>query len=297
MPLGKDGEHNLLAPGAPGRVSVPPLLPAWQLARETSRATGTPSSWTSRVRGPATPIPGTTSSAPCRRRQFATNHGSGRGPRPAGGGPRTSSTTWSGGPGRRLGCRGRRRSPGLSWPWIMRRLWGGRSQPPPTTGCGVRACCSGTSPNPAQGSGPGRTHLVAGTLLSGAPLGRCRSLLPLWGRVCAGLSARPFFAARHEVMLQLMRLATQCRDSRVQRLRAPARMRPPLSDRFLMDYFPRPLEGGGGGALLPCARRPPRASPRSGSLAAPQRSRPPGADNGTQGALCLEHGAPLCAMC
>ena len=46
-------------------------------------------------------------------------------------------------------------------------------------------------------------HLVAGTLLRGAPLGRCRSLLPLGGRVCAGLSARPFFAARHEVILQL----------------------------------------------------------------------------------------------
>ena len=43
-------------------------------------------------------------------------------------------------------------------------------------------------------------HLVAGTLLCGAPLGRCRSLLPLGVRVCAGLSARPFFAARHEVM-------------------------------------------------------------------------------------------------
>ena len=83
-------------------------------------------------------------------------------------------------------------------------------------------------------------HLVAGTLLGGAPLGRCRSLLPLGGPVCAGLSAR------HEVTLQLMRLATHCRDSWVRRLRAPACMRPPLGDRFLMDYFPRPLEGGGG---------------------------------------------------
>ena len=34
-------------------------------------------------------------------------------------------------------------------------------------------------------------HLAAGVLLSGAPLGRCRSLLPLGGGVCAGLSARP----------------------------------------------------------------------------------------------------------
>ena len=39
-----------------------------------------------------------------------------------------------------LGCRGRWRSPKLSWPWIMRCLWGGRSQPPQTTGWGVRAC-------------------------------------------------------------------------------------------------------------------------------------------------------------
>ena len=51
-------------------------------------------------------------------------------------------------------------------------------------------------------------HLAAGTLLSGAPLELCRSLLPMWGRVCAGLSARPYFAARREVMLQLLRLAT-----------------------------------------------------------------------------------------
>ena len=66
-------------------------------------------------------------------------------------------------------------------------------------------------------------HLAAGTLLSGAPLGRCRSLPPLGARVCAGLSAHPYFAARHKVMLQLMRLATHCRDWWVRRLRAPAR--------------------------------------------------------------------------
>ena len=92
-----------------------------------------------------------------------------------------------------------------------------------------------------------------------------------------------------------MRLATHCRDSWVRRLRAPARMRPPLGDRFLMDYFPRPLEGGP--PLLPYARRPPQAPPRSVPLAAPQRSRPPGAGNGTQGTLCLEHEAPSCARC
>ena len=138
-------------------------------------------------------------------------------------------------------------------------------------------------------------HLVAVTLLCVAPMGRCRSLLPMGGCVCASLLARPFFAARHEVMLQLMRLATHCRDSWVRRLRAPACMRPPLGDRFLMDYYPCPLEGGP--PPLPYARRPPRALPRSVPLAALQRSRPPGAGSGTQGTLCLEHGAPSCPRC
>ena len=73
---------------------------------------GDSSSRTSRVRGPATPIPGTTSSTPCWGTQSASSHGSGRGPHRTGSGPRTSSTAWSGGPGRWLGCRGRRRSPG-----------------------------------------------------------------------------------------------------------------------------------------------------------------------------------------
>ena len=87
-------------------------------------------------------------------------------------------------------------------------------------------------------------HLAVGALLGGPWLGRYRSLLPLGGRVCAGLSARPYFAACHEVMLQLMRLAAHCRDSFARRLRAPARMRPQHIDRFLMDYFPRPPEVG-----------------------------------------------------
>ena len=105
-------------------------------------------------------------------------------------------------------------------------------------------------------------HLVAGTVLCGIPLGWCRSFLPLGGRVCAGLSARPFFAARHEVMLQLMRMVTHCRDSWVWRLRPLARMRPPLGDCFLMDYYPRPLEGGPPSCRMPGGPRGcrPRAS-------------------------------------
>ena len=133
---------------------------------------------------------------------------------------------------------------------------------------------------------------MAGALLGGAPLVRSCSLLPLGGRVCAGLSARPFFAARHEVMLQLMRLATHCRDSWVRRLRVPARMRPPLAT-VAYGLFPTPP--GAGGGLLPYPKRPLRAPPRGVPLAAPQRSRPPRAVSGTQGALCLEHGAPSCA--
>ena len=136
-------------------------------------------------------------------------------------------------------------------------------------------------------------HLVAGTLLCGATLGSCRSLLPLGGRVRAGLLARLFFAARHEVMMQLMHLAMHCRDSGFGA--CGPRMRPPLGDRFLMDYYPRPLEGGP--PLLPYARRPPRAPPKNVHLAAPQRNCPQGAGSGTQGALCLKHWAPSCPSC
>ena len=95
-------------------------------------------------------------------------------------------------------------------------------------------------------------NLAAGNLLRGQPVGRCRPLLPLGGRMCAGLSARPYFAARHEVLQLLLRLADHCRNARVRRLRAPARMRPAVGDRFFMDYFPRPPEGGQPPAAL-CA--------------------------------------------
>ena len=92
-----------------------------------------------------------------------------------------------------------------------------------------------------------------------------------------------------------MRLATHYRDTWLRRLWAPTRIRPQLGDRFLMDYYPHPL--GGGPPLLPYARRPPRAPPKSVLLAAPQSSRPPGVGSGTQGALCLGHGTPLCPRC
>ena len=142
----------------------------------------------------------------------------------------------------------------------MKRSWGERFRPPRTTGCGgTRLPLGARAEILRKAVGLAERHLAAGTLLSGAPLGRCRSLLPMWGRVCAGLSARPYFAARREVMLQLLCLAMHCRDSWVRRLRALARMWPLLSGRFLMDYFPRPPDGGP--PLLPYARRPPHLAP------------------------------------
>ena len=66
---------------------------AWRPARGISRATATPSSRSSRARGPATPTRGTPSLAPYRGTPSATNRGCSRGCRRTGGGPKTSSTT------------------------------------------------------------------------------------------------------------------------------------------------------------------------------------------------------------
>ena len=139
-------------------------------------------------------------------------------------------------------------------------------------------------------------HLVAGARPGGAPLGRCQSLLPLEGRVCAGLSAGPYFAARHEIMLQLMRVAAHCRESWARRMRAPARMPPQHSGRFLMDYFPHPLESPTP-PLLPCARRPPAGSgpqrPTPGAAAQP----PPKWGRRRAGRALLEAwGAVVCPL-
>ena len=74
-------------------------------------------------------------------------------------------------------------------------------------------------------------------------------------------------ARSSQLATQLMRLATHYRDTWVRRLRTPALMRLPLGDRFLMDYYPRPLEGG---AASPTVRHepppPPGAPPKSVSL-------------------------------
>ena len=125
-------------------------------------------------------------------------------------------------------------------------------------------------------------HLAAGTLLSGAPLGRCRSLLPLGGRLWAGLSARLYFAARHKVMLQLMRLAAQCRGS-------GACGRLPACGHHLVTIFswttsPVPSRGGrlcsrmpgGGGARPQCPARGSTTRPRGGRVVHLPGAGPPG---------------------
>ena len=46
-------------------------------------------------------------------------------------------------------------------------------------------------------------HIAARWLLQGALSDHCRALIPLGGRLCAGLQAQPFFAARGDMVLQL----------------------------------------------------------------------------------------------
>ena len=107
-------------------------------------------------------------------------------------------------------------------------------------------------------------HMAVGRLLHGTPSDRCRALIPLGGRLCAGLRARLFFAARADMVLQLQGLALHLQDAWLHRLRTLARIRPRTlarirpggATRFLVAYFPCPLDGGL--ALLPYARQPRR---------------------------------------
>ena len=65
-------------------------------------------------------------------------------------------------------------------------------------------------------------HLLAGSLIWGTPLNRCESLVPLRGRPCIGLRARPYFAARGAMKPQ-ERLALHCTAKWHARLRSPTR--------------------------------------------------------------------------
>ena len=128
-----------------------------------------------------------------------------------------------------------------------------------------------------------------GSAIAGSPTHWCCSLfLPLGGRLCAGLRARPYFAAREEMALQLPHLAAHCQDMWLKRLRVPARLWPAGGERFLMDHFPRPPEGEQ--ALLlnaGCLR----CAPAQGvPLAAPPVHRGLGQGRGTVGAATWSTG-------
>ena len=157
---------------------------------------------------------------PLRGMRSATSRASGQGPHWAGGGRRTLSKTWSGGHGRWPRCRCQQKYPALSWPRTTRLLWGGRSRPPRITTCGVRAY--------RLGSGPKNVHWpVSPSVLRGTPPCAVAAYAP--GDSLPGhVGPVPASAGPYAVTIA----------------------------RLLMDYYPRPLEGGP--PLLPYARRTPR---------------------------------------
>ena len=67
--------------------------------------------------------------------------------------------------------------------------------------------------------------------------GTCRSLIPLGGHYCPGLTARPFFVARGPMRLLLRRLEMPCISAWHARLRVPVAARRPVGQ-FLDHYFP-----------------------------------------------------------
>ena len=109
-------------------------------------------------------------------------------------------------------------------------------------------------------------HLVAGRLLGGAPSGQCGSVL-----------ARLFFAARHKMMLQLMRLVSHAAATRR------------LFSHGLLSSSPR----GGAAAAALRQEAPTGAGQERPARGLPSQLPAPG----TQGALCLDHGAPSCHKC
>ena len=80
--------------------------------------------------------------------------------------------------------------------------------------------------SPAAGRGAVAAPHGGRALPAGAPSDRCRGLVPLGGRLCAGMRARPFFAARADMALQLQGLALHLQEAWLHRLRTPARIRP-----------------------------------------------------------------------
>ena len=110
-------------------------------------------------------------------------------------------------------------------------------------------------------------HSVAGSLLLGALARLCQSLIPLRGRLCTGVTGRPFFTARGRMRPALEGLAMHCTAKWFERVRSPVPLRKQRAA-FLEDYFPVLA-----GARAPL--RPTQAMPRGLPLQLPQPPRPP----------------------
>ena len=95
--------------------------------------------------------------------------------------------------------------------------------------------------------------------------------------------------------LQLPHLAVHCQEAWLKRLRAPARRRLAIGDRFMMSYFPRPPRRGAGAAAIhpETAAHPGTGRP----LVVPQAHQGQGQGRSMVGARCLEHRAPFCDRC
>ena len=88
-------------------------------------------------------------------------------------------------------------------------------------------------------------------------------MIPLGASLCAGQRARPFFAARAEMVLKLLGLTLHLQELWLGQLLMPARIQPRGATHFLMAYFSRPLTAGPLRCPTPAGRgeRAPRVWP------------------------------------
>ena len=130
-------------------------------------------------------------------------------------------------------------------------------------------------------------HMAAQRSLQGARSVHCRVLVPLGGCLCAALQARPFFAARADMALELQGLALHPQEAWLHRSRTPACIRPEGGDTLPHDLSPPPPRRGAGTAPL---RSMAAAGARPGAVGAEeQRPRRQGEDRGSLGARCAQH--------
>ena len=160
------------------------------------------------------------------------------------------------GSGPSLAGRPRGRHLGRAGPGLRDVLGPRRGSVPPPSVAGDAPPTRRARASPAAGGAAVAAPHSSRALLAGGsqcPLQGARSAR---GRLCAGLRARPFFAARARMTLQLQGLALHLHEALLHRLRTLARMRPGGGTRFLMTHFPQLPRGGP--ALLPYAHRPRR---------------------------------------